>query len=247
MLTDTITLSVITEKEESAWLESLEHYVYWPRRDYDRRFIKANQVAEKARELDRNTRRIRVSSTATVSEVIAEARECFAGYDQDFEVAWTGNNLHSYPVKYHLSSPCFTHQSSDDSIRISDLGLVDGDLVIISRWVIRPARYSLPAASILGGAVSAQKFQEMVWENQNPDDPMLLATLLYTDEDIELAKYVRKHYDELHQMSGSRVITYVDCSGKRCWMQSFIALGLYSDGPKVSRIAMLLLMKSLPV
>ena len=49
----------------------------------------------------------------------------------------------------------------------------------------------------------------MVWNNQDPDDPMLLATLLYTDADVELAKYVREHFDELHQMSGPRVILYV--------------------------------------
>lgn len=206
MSTDTITLFVITEDEQNSWLKKLTYSGFSPRHDNPVDLIRANRVAEKSRELDLVTR-IRVNSEATVSDVIAEARHSIMGYEEDFKVAKIKEGLpYGYPIEYRLYHSAFAGEL-ESSMRISELGLSNNDLVIIRKSV--RDREGVHAPMTLSGVSSFKRFQDTVWGSEDPSDPMLLAALLYTDEDIDLAKYVREHFDELHRMSGPRVIAYV--------------------------------------
>jgi hypothetical protein len=204
MHTNAISLIIINKEEKNTWSEEFTYDSHSPRYGHSISFIKASQVAEKSNKLDTG-KQIQVSSTATVSEVIATARACYPGYDKDFKVVERRpDGEYGYPLKYYLYYPALSDRRLEDSAKISDLGIVDGDLVLISQE--RPPRRSV---LMMTGVSSFKNFQQMVWGNETPYDPMLLATLLYTDSDIDLARYVREHFDEIHQMSGPRVITYV--------------------------------------
>ncbi len=200
----TISLILINKEEKNTWSEEFTYDSHSPRHDKSVSFISASQVDEKAGHLD-VSRRIEIGSRATVAEVIASARACYPGYDQDFKVVEKkADGEYGYPVKYYLYYPALSDRRLDASASLSDLGIGDGDLVVISQEM--PPRRPVMT---MAGVSSFKNFQQMVWGNETPFDPMLLATLLYTDLDMDLARYVREHFDELHQMSGPRVITYV--------------------------------------
>jgi hypothetical protein len=218
-----ISLILMNSEEKAEWLKNIAYKTYSPRHDDVIEFVKASQVSEYAKHWDMsNYRRIQVSETSTVSDVIAQARRYYSSYDEDFQETDVSmfnrfqrliirpfyakrGSVYGYQISYHLCCPSLGSQQLNRSIKISELKLVDDDLIVIEK------RIKGPMSAILTGVTSFQEFQDMVWGNEYPypHDPMLLATLLYTDEDVYLAKYVRGHFDELHQMSGPRVITYV--------------------------------------
>lgn len=205
MINDNLTLIVVTDDAKESWTKNFRYYDHSPRHDCQIDFIRASEVTEKAAELEQGTR-IQISSRATVAELIAKARKCIAGYDRDYKVIEVRpDGAFGFKYKYHLSFPALSSEELERSFRLSDVGVKDGDLVLLSREWEPPE----PPVLTLKGVSSFMNFQEMVWGSESAKDPMLLSVLLYTEEDFELARYVREHFDELHQMSGPRVLTYV--------------------------------------
>jgi nucleoside phosphorylase len=204
MAGDLLTLIVMNKQEKDLWCKDLTYESYSPRHDSSISFIKGTRVAATAPGLNVGTR-IRVSGTASVSDVIALARACFKGYELDFEVTQRrADGEYGHSLRYALYYPALSGQRLEESATLSDYGIVDGDLLLVSQ----ETGPRLPTLTMTG-VQSFSSFQQMVWGTETPYDPMLLAALLYTESDIQLARYVREHFDEIHQMSGPRVITYV--------------------------------------
>ena len=105
----------------------------------------------------------------------------------------------------------------DDSSNISQFGITDFELV-----VVEPIRHEPPYDDGIQYCLATVKdfsnFQEMALSNGDPKEKderwhknefVLNAILLYTDEDMQLAKYVRENFDELHKMSGENLKIFV--------------------------------------
>jgi hypothetical protein len=220
----TIRLIVINSEEKANWLMNIAYKAYSPRHDRRIDFINASRISDFAKYWDMSKyRRIQVNETSTVSDVIEQARQCYSDYDKDFLEADDVNMYNRFAlwlflligiytkrdskygeeISYHLYYPALGSQELNRSTKISELRLTNDDLIVIEKKI------NSMGPAILTGVSGFQEFQDMVWGSEDPNDPMLLATLLYTDEDADLAKYVREHFDEIHQISGPRVITYV--------------------------------------
>jgi hypothetical protein len=87
-----------------------------------------------------------------------------------------------------------TDEKYDSAATVASIGLQDGDLVVLNIEHPPEASYSLmPAVN------TARLFSQL----QLTDQPQRIAgVLLYTDADVELATFVRTHFDELNALSG---------------------------------------------
>jgi hypothetical protein len=126
-------------------------------------------------------------------------------------------------TSYQLTCPSFSAQLEPD-IPIDDQGIV-ADMVFVLVRCVR-AEYDRPeddpfhnVCYCLSRTRSAQHFNQIVrtrldrrnrvntdWDY---DSPLFLAALLYTDEDAELAKYVRLNFAALDVMSGRECEVFV--------------------------------------
>ncbi|MGC4943092.1 hypothetical protein [Kribbella sp. DT2] len=80
---------------------------------------------------------------------------------------------------------------------VRSAGLEDGDLVVLCVEHPPEAMYSLmPAPN------TAHLFAQLQLADAVEDAPKIRGVLLYTDADVELATFVRTHFDELNALSG---------------------------------------------
>ncbi len=203
-----ITLNVINAKEVESWLKEITYNDYSPRHDNYVDLIKSNDVEQVSKKLH-TLGQIQVHIDATVADVIETAKRLFRKYDQDSEIAKLGQEPKlKKPVIFCLYYPALEKNPANEGDLIIRLGIEDGDWVAIGpqeNQAVNP----VAAPMTLSGVRSFKHFSQIVWGNETAADPMLLSVLLYTSEDVELAKYIREHFDELHKMSGPRVITYI--------------------------------------
>jgi hypothetical protein len=223
-LSDSINLLLANTESWEEWVKKLTYKQYSPRDDAVTRFIRANEVNNYVDD-DKlpGFKKIVVKKESLVGDVIKQARLYFPSFDEDYIEANVSmfnkfellifrplytikNSKYCYRITYHLHCPSLGrvdwHEIKPTAM-IKDLELENDDVIIIEKKV------HSPSAAILTGIRDYIEFHDMVWGANVPNDPMLLAALLYTDEDVGLAKYVREHFDSIHQMSGTSVVTYV--------------------------------------
>jgi hypothetical protein len=156
-----------------------------------------------------------------VIDVISEARKAIPEFQKDF---WTPQDWlkkkfpdYEFRVSYSLCYPAIGDGRLDDSSNISQFGITDFELVVVGLIRNQPPyddgiRYSVASVK------DFTNFQEMALSNGDPKEKdeywyrnelVLNAILLYTDEDILLAKYIRENFDELHKMSGENLRIFV--------------------------------------
>ncbi|MFB4305414.1 hypothetical protein [Actinomadura sp. GTD37] len=91
-------------------------------------------------------------------------------------------------------------ESYPEDISVEDAGLCDGDTVVLSIERTATGAYSM------GPAPDPQalfRSLQLGARSTSPQSlPRLWGILLYTDADVELATYVRTHFDELNALSG---------------------------------------------
>ncbi|EGK85589.1 hypothetical protein D0A34_21340 [Microcoleus vaginatus PCC 9802] len=214
-----ISLIVITYEDWQSWRSSCCYEKEWPGCHWAY-FLKAGEAIQK---LDvEKCKRIYVSPQAKVSEVIREARKHFAGFDKD---RWEpSQNFYGYKedpdfdyaISYSMYYPAANDGIVSEDTRISKLGILEDDLIVIRKINHKP--YNFGVQYCMAFVKHFDDFQEMVLNGKDSRkdrytsfsrDTKFDVVLLYTDEDVELAKYIREHLDELHQMSGSDTTVYV--------------------------------------
>lgn len=113
--------------------------------------------------------------------------------------------------------PTIGNKALGNLSQISELGISDFEAVVIKPYKHEPP-YHDRAFYCMALVKDFTNFQEMTLSNGNPkqkeegwygEELVLYATLLYTDEDTLLAKYVRENFDELHKMSGENLKIFV--------------------------------------
>jgi hypothetical protein len=98
-----------------------------------------------------------------------------------------------------LADPA-TDERFDDGINPIDVGLSNGDLVVLCILWESGTGYMLGPAAHPEMLLSHLQLASSV---PSPDGgPRIWGVLLYTDEDTQLATYVRTHFDELNALSG---------------------------------------------
>lgn len=106
-----------------------------------------------------------------------------------------GGRLHSVWLECSV-----TREQFDPDSTVLDAGLAEGDLVVLCiKWMLHILYRLLPAPRPEAMFDSLQLAATTL--RQHPE-PRLWGMLLYTDEDAELATYVRTHFDELNALSG---------------------------------------------
>ncbi|MFF7098484.1 hypothetical protein ACFY9A_39915 [Streptomyces rubradiris] len=96
-----------------------------------------------------------------------------------------------------------TDQRLPDLLPISESELVDGDLVILVIEHQPPGRYMPFPAHNAGDLLRWLPLREKV-----PGPSPMRGVLLYTQADIELAAYVRTHFDDLNALSGPDTLVF---------------------------------------
>ena len=106
-----------------------------------------------------------------------------------------------------LCYPPFGIEPLSLEMRLEELGVSDNEIFIYSKHILNPGVIYRFAP----GYDASKIFQSIIL---SPDDlhktgNTILGVLLYTDEDIELAKYVREHFVSLDRLSGDWCKIYV--------------------------------------
>lgn len=212
MSTENITLIVLTYEEWMSWQHRHEYTRAWSG-DIEAVFLRARDVGYK---LDiPMSRQICVSGDMRVSTVIREARKSIFDYDKTVSksMQWLRTvfpNLGGVSDKLYY--PAVSNQALSERTKVSALDMKNLDIVILRS--VKPENVDYTMRFVKDFA----QFQQMVLARENltkrinsayETDVELSSVLLYTDEDVQLAKYIRQHFDELHQMSGINVAVYV--------------------------------------
>lgn len=154
---------------------------------------------------------ISVPASMTVAECLAHAlREARrAGVAQPEEEAaadaadspWSDRVLRTW-----LADPV-TDERYEDGLPLERTGLADGDLVVLC--VERTAQGCYSMAPAPNPAVLLERLQ-LAMNGSAPDGgPRLWGVLLYTTADVELATYVRTHFEDLNALSGPSTRVFV--------------------------------------
>ncbi|MET8979387.1 hypothetical protein ABZX85_27665 [Streptomyces sp. NPDC004539] len=97
-------------------------------------------------------------------------------------------------------SDAVTGERLDDRYTLGELGLADGDLLVLCIKRVSKFDYAMPPprnpSELLCWLQLAENATAPVL------GPRLWGVLLYTDADVELATYVRTHFDDLNVLSG---------------------------------------------
>jgi hypothetical protein len=215
MSTEEINLIVLTYDEWISWKSKFQYQTEWPLHAWAK-FIRAGQVTDRFDVSE--YRQIQVNSEMSVSEIIDEVRKFTAEFERDYRkrFPWRESQSPDFSkMPGHLYCPSLSGQPLPDTARISELGIKDLDLVIVDLYILARTFHPLNARPVK----DFEEFQRMVSTKENQFGEIidyrilrnvwLYAVLLYTDEDIELATYIREHFDELHQMSGAAIDVYV--------------------------------------
>jgi hypothetical protein len=124
-------------------------------------------------------------------------------------------------IEYSLFCPAISSEILELSTRISELGCFDNEseeIFVLNKNIIPPA----PSGSGINIVRDYANFQDDVMSysnlkdidnylygqsfyNPSFSDLPLVGVLLYTDEDFELAAYIRENFDNLHAMSGKDI------------------------------------------
>jgi hypothetical protein len=104
-------------------------------------------------------------------------------------------------------SDAATDRSFDSASTVAEAGISDGDLVVLCVERFTDVDYMLGPASHPGKLL--ENLQLVTKSRQDTVGPKLWGALLYTDEDVELATYVRTHFDELNALSGPHLGIFV--------------------------------------
>ncbi len=130
--------------------------------------------------------------------------------------------------RFKLKYPTFKGRSINRNKTLEELGFSSGDLAIIgfvqpplatSSFIAGPmfntvANNKLKSGDLLNfldSVISDDRYSYRVdmWDDGKPRPSSILgAVVLYTEEDWELASYVRQHYAPLHILSGHYVTMY---------------------------------------
>ncbi|MFF4213182.1 hypothetical protein ACFYZE_28300 [Streptomyces sp. NPDC001796] len=91
--------------------------------------------------------------------------------------------------------------------RVSDIGLADGDLLVLCIEHTQEVLYSLLSPR---NPAELLNWMQLAENAKAPaGGPRLWGVLLYTDADTELATYVRTHFDDLNALSGPATRVFV--------------------------------------
>jgi hypothetical protein len=165
---------------------------------------------------------LQVNTNMTIAEVINEAKKLMPAYDRDSE-----------KVSYLLYCKRLGEKPLSYTAKVSELGIENFDTIVIDRIFPQSEGFSASVRSVKNFA----DFQEMVLENKfdiqesNSWFIGLTAVLLYTKEDFRLARFVRRHFEEIHQMSGPAINVYViETRGKgNMYPPSFFWTSIFGD------------------
>ncbi|WP_103350887.1 hypothetical protein [Amycolatopsis sp. CA-128772] len=100
-----------------------------------------------------------------------------------------------------------TDMRFDADSTVAEAELSDGDLVVLCVNREPPGAYMLGAAGHPERLI--RNLQLVTKAQQSTAGPRLWGALLYTDEDVALATYVRTHFDELNALSGPKLGVFV--------------------------------------
>lgn len=100
-----------------------------------------------------------------------------------------------------------TDERLSEHLSVGDLGLIDGDLLVLS--IKHPARARYMLASPRNPDELFRWLQLAENSTAPAGGPRLWGVLLYTDADVELATYVRTHFDDLNALSGPATRIFV--------------------------------------
>ncbi|MFF2999468.1 hypothetical protein ACFVTC_33715 [Streptomyces sp. NPDC057950] len=92
-------------------------------------------------------------------------------------------------------------------LTVGEAGLTDGDLLVLC--IMHPAEASYMMAGPPNPAALLQWLQLAENANAPAGGARLWGVLLYTDADVELATYVRTHFDDLNVLSGPATRVFV--------------------------------------
>ncbi|MFI8436632.1 hypothetical protein ACIGJO_23360 [Streptomyces sp. NPDC079020] len=100
-----------------------------------------------------------------------------------------------------------TDERFDDGLTLERAGLGEDDLVVLC--VERTAEGCYAMGPAMNPAVLLERLQ-LAMNGTAPDDgPRLWGVLLYTTADVELATYVRTHFEDLNALSGPNTRVFV--------------------------------------
>ncbi|MER7407209.1 hypothetical protein ABT373_33245 [Streptomyces sp. NPDC000070] len=105
-----------------------------------------------------------------------------------------------------LSDPA-TDERLTEHLALRELGLTDGDLLVLS--IEHPAQACYMMAAPPNPAELLRWLQLAENSTAPAGGPRLWGVLLYTDADAELATYVRTHFDDLNALSGPATRVFV--------------------------------------
>lgn len=100
-----------------------------------------------------------------------------------------------------------TDERLPEQLAVGEAGLLDGDLLVLSIERTSMADYLLGAPS---NPAELFRWLQLAENSTAPAaGPRLWGVLLYTDADVELATYVRTHFDDLNVLSGPATRVFV--------------------------------------
>lgn len=195
--------------DRTAWrLGRLESFGHAPSRGADDTSARWHELHEAA--LGRAFE-ISVPPSTTVSECLAHAlREARrrgvaqpeAGPPADGADLFLGGRI----VRTWLADPA-TDERYEDGLTLERAGLAEDDLVVLC--VERTARGDYCMGPAANPAVLLEHLQLAMNGTAPADGPRLWGVLLYTTADVELATYVRTHFEDLNALSGPNTRVFV--------------------------------------
>ncbi|GAA2672715.1 hypothetical protein GCM10010400_38480 [Streptomyces aculeolatus] len=139
---------------------------------------------------------------------LSEARRLRVARPKQSEAVRTFRPLYRHgDVLQEWLADSATDEHLPGHLTLAEAGLTDGDLLALC--IMHPAEASYMMAGPPNPAALLQWLQLAENANAPAGGPRLWGVLLYTDADVELATYVRTHFDDLNVLSGPATRVFV--------------------------------------
>lgn len=210
-------LNILNKQEFDAWKQKAVRYIPSP---YDGTIAWLDIQALQQNPPEENLftpREISVEPSITIEDLVREITGFSSG-----EIDGRGTE-----IRRNLSCPSVEHMYLDPKKTVTDYGIQDDDLLLLSETeihrVFTGASHIITmsskdvtdfcrfvrtdAAGLLFEPATIPREWPLHLTPRSPPRPVQ-ASLLYTDEDWELAEYIRYNFASLHQMTGHHLNIY---------------------------------------